>query len=216
VLRRGLLVDYGGVLTTPIVDSFARFCQDLDLPPDLVRDVFVEAYEGGDDSVICQVETGRLTGEEFAAGMAATLSAKAGVDVSPDNLVARLFEHVELDERMLSAVATVRRSGIPTGLLSNSWGEGGYPRDRFAELFDAVVISGEVGLRKPDPPIYELAASRLGLAPEACVFVDDLPQNIAAAEAIGMHGVLHRGDPQETLPRVAGLLGLPQDTLLAG
>ena len=108
---------------------------------------------------------------------------------------------------MLAAVAALRRGGVRTGLLSNSWGFEGYPRERFGELFDAVVISGEVGLRKPDPAIYALAADRLGLPAAACVFVDDLDTNVHAAEAAGMTGVVHTG-AEHTLPRLAALLGV--------
>ena len=68
-----------------------------------------------------------------------------------------------------------------TGLVSNSWGEEGYDRTRFDELFDVLVISGEIGIRKPAPEIYALAAERLGREPERCVFVDDLPGNLKPA-----------------------------------
>jgi epoxide hydrolase-like predicted phosphatase len=92
-------------------------------------------------------------------------------------------------------------------MLSNSWGDAThYDGPLLEELFDAWVISGEVGLRKPDPAIYELAAERLGLAPEACVFVDDLPGNLKPAGALGMATVLHRGDAAATLAEIGALL----------
>jgi FMN phosphatase YigB (HAD superfamily) len=69
------------------------------------------------------------------------------------------------------------------------------------------VISGEVGLHKPQPEIFELAAHRIGLAPSDCVFVDDLRENCAGAEAVGMRAVLHR-DTGETLATLEGLLGV--------
>jgi epoxide hydrolase-like predicted phosphatase len=93
-------------------------------------------------------------------------------------------------------------------MLSNSWGEDRYDRAQLETLFDAWVISGEVGLRKPDPAIYELAAERLGLAPSACVFVDDLPGNLKPARALGMATVVHRGDAAVTLDEVSELLGV--------
>ncbi len=206
--RTALLVDYGGVLTTSITRSFRAFCREIGVASELVKETFLEAYGGPHgDGPVHQVETGRITGEEFAAGLAAVLSDKAGVEISPDGLLRRLFAKVELDETMLAAVAGARRAGIRTGLLSNSWGREGYPRERFPALFDAVVISGEVGLRKPDPAIYALAARRLGVVPHDCVFVDDLDSNIAAAEAAGMVGIVHR-DAAKTVPRLARLLGL--------
>ena len=85
-----------------------------------------------------------------------------------------------------------RRAGIPTGLISNSWVMDHYDRRLIGELFDVVVISAEVGLHKPQPEIYLLAAERLGLEPADCVFVDDLRENCDGAEAVGMTAVLHR------------------------
>ncbi len=93
---------------------------------------------------------------------------------------------------------------MPTGLLSNSWG-GGYPTELFGEMFDAVVISSEVGMRKPEPRIFLHAAGLLGLDPQECIFIDDIQANIAAAEQTG----LHRGPARcrcGTAERVAELL----------
>ena len=84
-------------------------------------------------------------------------------------------------------------------------GTGRYDRDAFPELFDGVVISGEVGLHKPQPEIFELATQRVGLPPEECVFVDDLKENCAGAEAIGMTAILHRG-AETTIPELERLL----------
>jgi putative hydrolase of the HAD superfamily len=78
----------------------------------------------------------------------------------------------------------------------------------FPELFDAVVISAEVGMRKPEERIFRHAADLLGLAPEECVFIDDVAANVTAAEAIGMTGVLHT-QPGPTAARLASLLGVP-------
>lgn len=210
---RGLLVDFGGVLTTSVTRSFRAWCVRLGLPPELARHTFVEAYTGpSGEGPVHLVETGRMTGEEFAVALAAALSERSGVQVAADGLLQGLFAEVALDERMLSAVAAARRTGVRTGLLSNSWGREGYPRERFGELFDAVVISGEVGLRKPDPAIFALGAHRLNLPATACVFVDDLDANVRAAEATGMTGVHHR-HAERTLPRLAELLELEPSAL---
>ena len=111
------------------------------------------------------------------------------------------------DPAMVEAVAAARRAGVRTGLLSNSWGEDRYDRSRFGDLFDTLVISGEVGIRKPDPAIYALACERLERAPERCVFVDDLPGNLKPARALGMATVLHR-DAASTLAELEPLLGV--------
>jgi putative hydrolase of the HAD superfamily len=206
-----LLVDFGGVLTTPITHSFRAACRDLGLRPDLVKEVVLEAYgDASGEHLIHRIETGQLAVSEFAAELASAITERSGTAVDGGDLMARLFAHVELDEAMLAGVESLQATGVPTALLSNSWGDSGYPRERFAALFDAVVISGEVGLRKPDEAIFLLAAERLGVPAGACVFVDDLEANIAAAEALGMTGVTHRG-PEQTLPRVAELLGVESE-----
>jgi putative hydrolase of the HAD superfamily len=115
------------------------------------------------------------------------------------------------DQPMIDAVRNARAGGIRTGLISNSWGRGRYDRDAFPELFDGVVISGEVGLHKPEPEIFELGAERVGLEPADCVFVDDLRENCAGAEAVGMTAVLHR-DTSATLARLEELLAVPLQT----
>ncbi len=196
--RTGLIVDYGGVLTTDIFASFRRFCEAEGLEPETVRDRFLNDPEAR--RLLEELETGRLREAEFEPAFAAVL------EVESEKLIDRLFGGMEPDQAMIDGVLAARAAGVRTAMLSNSWGDERYDREQLAELFDAWVISGEVGLRKPDPAIYELAAERLGLPPDACVFVDDLPGNLKPARALGMATVLHRGDPQATLAEIAGLL----------
>jgi putative hydrolase of the HAD superfamily len=193
--RRGLIVDYGGVLTTDVFASFRAFCEAEGLDPDAVRDRFRSDPEARE--LLSGLETGALAVAEFEPRFAALL------EVSSERLIGRLFGAMEPDEAMLEGVRDARRRGIRTGLLSNSWGDAlAYDDALLEELFDAWVISSEVGLRKPDPAIYELVAERLGLPPAACVFVDDLPGNLKPARALGMATLLHRGDAAATLAEV--------------
>ena len=197
---RGALFDFGGVLTTNVFDSFREFCEREDLDPLTVKRLFRE-----DERALAELrrlERGELTEEEFAERFGPLL----GIEDS-EGLVDRLFAGMKADEAMLDAVEEAKRAGVRTGLISNSWGRGRYDRDRFPRLFDGVVISGEVGLHKPEPEIYRLGAERVGLKPHECVFVDDLRENCAGAEAVGMTAVLHRG-AETTLPRLEGLLGV--------
>ena len=109
---------------------------------------------------------------------------------------------------MLDAVRRARAAGVKTGLISNSWGDGlAYDPALLDELFDAVVISGDVGLHKPQPEIFHLGAERIGVAPAECVFVDDLRENCEGAEVVGMKAILHRGSAG-TLPQLQELLGV--------
>lgn len=207
--RCALLVDFGGVLTTSVTRSFRAVCTELGLPPELAKEAFLEAYASGHegDGPVHRMEKGEISVDEFAAGLAQIMSERSGVDVPPQGLVQKLFSLMELDEAMFTAVAGARRAGIRTGLLSNSWGSENYPHHRFDELFDTLVISGDVGIRKPDPAIFALAAERLALDPGACVFVDDLDKNIEAAEEAGMTGILHRS-AETTIPQIATFLSL--------
>jgi len=195
------------VLTTSLRDAFHSFTEREGIDYERVREAIRTAYGNPDaESMIARFETGKLEQEHFERELAAALSRGLDSPIAPERLVTRMLQDLRLDEEMIEAVRTAR-GAVATGLLSNSWGVQYYPRDLLAELFDEVVISGEVGLRKPDPPIFAVAAKRLGLPPEECVFVDDLPGNIEAAEALGMRGVLHEV-AAATIPELEKLLGL--------
>lgn len=197
--RRGLIVDYGGVLTSDVFASFRAFCEAEGIATDTVRDRFRNDPEARD--LLARLETGELAVADFEPRFGALLGVEA------EGLIARLFGGLEPDGAMIDGVRALRAAGTRTALLSNSWGDAAiYARALLEQLFDAWVISSEVGLRKPDPAIYELAAQRLGLPVTACVFVDDLPGNLKPARALGMATVLHRGDAAATLAEVRGLL----------
>ncbi|MDQ3940890.1 MAG: HAD family phosphatase [Actinomycetota bacterium] len=202
-----LVVDFGGVLTTPLQDSLELFAQEQGIElQDLAR-IALRAYAGGEDTLVTGFETGAISEEEFSIEFAQRLAQETGREVDPERLVRRLFGGMRLEEGMLDAVAKVRQNGLKTGLLSNSWGLDLYPRERFQALFDVVVISAEVGLRKPDPEIFRFTVEELGVAAERCIFVDDHPGHLKAALAEGMTTVLHRS-PTQTIEELEGLLEL--------
>jgi putative hydrolase of the HAD superfamily len=199
-VSRGLLVDFGGVLTTNVFESFRAFCRTEGLDPE----AFLDLFRGDPEARVelRQVETGQMLEDEFARRIGARLGVR-----ETEGLIDRLFAGMQPDGAMVAAVKRVKAAGVKTGLLSNSLGSGRYDRESFPELFDAVVISGEVGLHKPQPEIFMLGAERIGLPPEQCVFVDDLRENCEGAEAVGMTAVLHRG-AGSTLPELERLLGV--------
>jgi putative hydrolase of the HAD superfamily len=198
--RRGLLVDFGGVLTTDVFVSFREFCVAEGLLPDTVRDRFMKDPMARE--LLADLETGRLTEEEFESKFAAVLDIERS-----DGLIDRLFAGMRPDQTMLDAVRAAKRAGVRTGLISNSWGHGRYDRTLFPELFHGVVISGDVGVRKPDPRIYELGAEAVDLPPSACVFVDDLPGNLKPARELGMATVRHVR-AEQTISELEDLLGV--------
>ena len=201
-----LIVDFGGVLTMPMQDAMVRFADELGIDlQDLVR-AALGAYSGGHDPLVVDFETGRISEEEFSLAFARRLEESSGRSIDPEGLVARIFR-LEIEESMMDLVARAREAGFKTALCSNSWGTGLYPRDRLGPILDVIVISGEVGLRKPDPAIFELTTAKLAVDAEACVFVDDHPGHLAAALELGMTTVLHR-TPAQTISEVESLLGL--------
>jgi putative hydrolase of the HAD superfamily len=196
---RGLLIDWGGVLTTDVFDSFRSFCEREGLEPDEIRRRFRDDAASRD--LLIGLENGGLPEHEFETRLAAILG------VSPSGLIERLFAGSQLEESMLEGVLRARQAGIRTGLISNSWGTSRYDRARLDQLFDGIVLSGEVGMRKPTPEMYTLGAERIGLPAEACVFVDDLPFNLKPAAELGMATVRHV-NPAETLSELERLLGV--------
>jgi epoxide hydrolase-like predicted phosphatase len=200
IAAKALIVDFGGVLTTRIWDSFSAFCTAEGLDPNAVKELFRGDAEAL--GLLRQLERGELTDEEFERNFGALLNVR-----NTDGLIDRLFAGLAPDEEMLDAVRAARTAGLRTGLISNSWGTGIYKRGDFDGLFDALVISGEVGLNKPEPEIFLLACERLGVEPGDCVFVDDLRENCAGAEAVGMTAVLHR-DAGQTIAELEELLGV--------
>jgi epoxide hydrolase-like predicted phosphatase len=210
---RGLLVDYGGVLTSPLADATDAWLKADGIDPErfgrLIRRWLSSDSEA---NAVHDLETGRMSAADFERILAAELLDDAGsadeLGVRPlaAGMLTRMFAGFQPDMSMIDMVRAARTTGVRTGLLSNSWGLD-YPRDGWDTLFDTIVISGEVGLRKPDPAIYLLAAERLELAPEHVVFVDDLAPNVRAAAAVGMVGV-HHTDVDATADELETLLGV--------
>jgi len=200
--RRGLLLDWGGVMTTNLFASFGAFCAREGLAADVLAQAF-RTDRGARDALIAY-EEGRLEDDAFALALAAALGLPPE---RAEGLIDELMSGATLEGDMVDLVRRARAAGIRTGMVSNSWGADRYPADVVAELFDATVISGVEGFRKPDPRMYALGAERIGVPARACVFVDDLPFNLEPAAELGMATVLHE-DPTATIERVAVLLGI--------
>jgi epoxide hydrolase-like predicted phosphatase len=210
---RGLVVDWGGVLTNSIRTTVKSWVEAEDISWDsyvaCMRPWLSEAYGGPEatGNPVHALERGECTVPEFEQLFAAQLVLTDGGPVPADGLLGRMFAASETVPAMYDLLRAARAAGIRTCLLSNSWGADWYDRTDFPALFDGVVISCEVGMRKPEPEIFRHAAELIGLPPAACVFVDDVEANIVAAQACGMTGV-HHEDPVATTERVASLLGI--------
>jgi putative hydrolase of the HAD superfamily len=189
------------------------FCEREGIEWERLEATMIEAYRHADpESLVARVETGHVDRAEFERFLAEALSKDRHSPIDATDLIARMMADLRLDDAMVDAVRAARRRGVRTGLLSNSWGVDYYPHDLLAELFEVVVISGQVGMRKPDPEVFQEAAQRLELPPQACVFVDDIHWNVDAAERVGMRGVLHE-QADETIPTLEELLGVSLRTV---
>jgi putative hydrolase of the HAD superfamily len=202
VAYQGLLLDFGGVVTHDFFASLGASCERLGLPHDRFRDLVTTDPTGRE--LYHQVERGELSQPDFEQKIAQLLG------VEPTGLVRGLLAGLRPEPLMADAITRARKAGIRVGVITNSWGTA--PYDPYAahqldQRFDAVVISSQVGLRKPEPAIYRLAAEKLAVPPERIVFVDDIAANLQPAHELGM-AVIHHVDPRGTVRELEHLLGL--------
>jgi len=187
-----VIFDYGGVMTNSIRSIVGDWFARDGIDPDSFSAV-MRAWLGADapaGNPVHLLETGELPVDEFDRLLAAQLRTLDDGPVDPSGLSASLFSRMQADDGMFALVGELRALGLSVGLLSNSWGNG-YPRARLDEAFDFVVISGEVGMRKPDEEIYHHCLAGLSVPAGGTVFVDDAEQNIMGAQRVGMRTILH-------------------------
>ncbi len=209
---KALAVDWGGVLTSGLSESIRAWADrdgiDYEHFDAAMRQWHGEAVgEQARFNPIAALERGEIEIPHFEEQLASRLRTRDGGPVAPEGLLRRMFHYFEHAPDMAGVVRRAHKAGLRTALLSNSWGND-YPREGWEEMFDVVVISGEIGMRKPEPEIYRYTVAQLGCAPSECVFVDDLPRNVAAAVAVGMVGVRHRSF-DETVAELEALFGIP-------
>jgi putative hydrolase of the HAD superfamily len=189
------------VLTTSVFDSFRAFCVGEGLAPDRFPGILREDPEAG--AMFVAVEKGEIPEPDFERAFAPLL----GADVAADGLLRRLTAALCPEPAMLGAVAALRAQGITTVLVSNSFGRHAYDDYELEERFDHIVLSAELGARKPSGAIYRHALGLAGTAPEDAVFVDDLEQNVVAARRAGLRGLLHE-DPATTIDALGREFGI--------
>ncbi len=196
---RAVVSDFGGVVTLPLDEAFKRADEALGIPPAAFGRAMALAASRAPEPPLWTLERGQLSASEFLEGLRAALSEVLGHPIDIDGYGVRLMGELEPNEPLLAYYRSLRERGVKLAILTNNvreWQDAWRTRLRIDELFDLVVDSGFVGMRKPEPEIYALTLERLGLPGEACVFVDDLEVNLPPARAAGMHAIHFRGTDQ--------------------
>lgn len=187
-----VISDYGGVLTSPLAGAFVKVNERHGIPDTALGAAMTRAGERLGKNLLEELECGRISEPDFLALLGAQLTADLGRELDLSQFSEHYFEGLLANVPMLDELAALRAAGYRMALLTNNvleWGPRWRPMVPVAELFDDVVDSAHVGMRKPDPAIYLLTCERLRVTPHECVFIDDFAHNCEAAEALGMTAV---------------------------
>jgi len=194
-----VISDFGGVLTTPLIEAFLAFQRDSGIPLGALGQAMATLAARDGVNPLVELETGRLPERDFIAGLEGALADQLGREVRLAGFSQAYFAQLHPNHELLGYLRSLRERGVRLALLTNNvreWEPLWRAKLPVDELFEVVVDSAFVGMRKPDPAIYRLTLERLGLAPEACVFVDDTDVNVTAARELGMRAVQFRSTDQ--------------------
>lgn len=211
-VKRGVIFDFGGVFIDSPFAALAAAATERGLPPDELALAVFGAYDRDTDHPWHQLERGELTLAEARERIMTDHGLPDGTVLDPFELLGALAGGGVRSD-MVEFCAALRSRGLLTGLLTNNareFEEFWKPLVPLEELFDDVVDSSEVGMRKPAPQIYRLALARLALGADEVVFVDDAPGNVVGAEAVGITSVLighSRDDVGVAIARIEAHLG---------
>jgi putative hydrolase of the HAD superfamily len=196
---RAVISDFGGVLTSPLLESFAGLMQASGISLESVGKAMATIADRDGSNPLFELETGRLTEAAFFAAISEQLSADRGSAVSLDGFGERYFRHLEPNEPMIDYMRELRGRGHKMAICTNNireWEAHWRAMLPVDEIFDVVVDSAFVGSRKPEPQIYEITLERLGAAPEEAVFVDDVELNCEGARQLGITAIRFRSTEQ--------------------
>jgi putative hydrolase of the HAD superfamily len=201
---RSVVSDFGGVLTVPLLEGFARFEARSGISAELIGRALARATESSGRNPLHELEVGALSEGEFLAELEREATAIRGTPVELRQFGEEYMAGLEPNAELFAYYRRLHERGVRLAMLTNNvreWEPHWRTKLPVDEIFETVVDSGFVGVRKPDPRIYELVLERLGLPAEACVFVDDFAHNVEAARALGFAVVHH----VETAATIAAL-----------
>jgi putative hydrolase of the HAD superfamily len=206
---RAVISDFGGVLTTPLMQSFLAFQESSGIPLEALYGSMARIGERDGANPLYELETGRMTERDFLAALGGELSAALGRAVSMEGFGETYFRHLSPNTEMISLMRELRAAGYRMAICTNNvreWEPLWRPMLPVEEIFDVVVDSAYVGVRKPDPEIYAITLERLGCLGSEALFIDDIDVNCDAARAGGMQAV-HFVDNDQAIPAIRRALG---------
>jgi putative hydrolase of the HAD superfamily len=205
---RAVVSDFGGVLTTPLMLGFSRTQGDTGVAAEAFGAALARATATDGSNPLFELEVGAITEGEFLATLERELTAIVDRPVTLHGFGERYMAALDPNEALFAHYRTLHERGVRFAMLTNNvreWEPLWRTKLPVDEIFETVVDSGFVGLRKPDRAIYELVLERLDLPAEACVFVDDLAVNVEAARALGFP-VVHFRDTEQAIAELDALL----------
>jgi putative hydrolase of the HAD superfamily len=194
-----VITDFGGVLTSPLMDSFAAFQDSSGISLEALGSAMAAVAARDGVNPLFELETGRLTEAAFLGSLAAELTAQLGKPVALHGFGEHYFEHLHPNEQMIDYMRSLRGRGHRLAICTNNvreWESLWRSMVPIDEIFDVVVDSAFVGTRKPEPQIYEITLARIGAAPEEALFIDDIEANCEAARALGIRSVWFQSTDQ--------------------
>jgi putative hydrolase of the HAD superfamily len=194
-----VISDFGGVLTSPLLDSFAAFQNSSGISLKNLGLAMAAIWKRDGANPLFELETGRMTEADFLRTLGDELSRQLGRPVELHGFGERYFEHLHPNERMIEYMRELSRRGYKLAICTNNvreWEPLWRAKLPVDELFDVVVDSGFVGARKPERRIYEVTLERLDLPASAALFVDDVELNCDVARELGMDAVWFRSADQ--------------------
>jgi putative hydrolase of the HAD superfamily len=204
-----VISDFGGVLTSPLVDSFAAVRDSSGIPTEALGKAMGAMWQRDGSNPLFELETGRLSEAAFLEGLGEELSAQLGRTVQMHDFGERYFEHLHPNDPMIHYMRQLRERGYKLGICTNNVREWeGLWRSKLPvdEIFPVVVDSAFVGARKPEPEIYEITLERLGVPAEAALLIDDVELNCDGARALGIRAVWFR-DTEQAIEEIEAALG---------
>ncbi len=203
-----VVCDFGGVLTTPLLGAFAAFQDSHGVPLEAFGGAlaWIEARDG--ENPLFALETGEMAEADFVARLEDAVEAQLGRRVEMGGFSEAYFANLHPNAELIDLMADLRRRGYRMAILTNNvreWEPLWRAKLPVEEIFELVVDSGFVGMRKPDPAIYRLTLERLGAEAERTLFVDDTEANIDAARELGFVAVHFRTTEQAVADIESGL-----------